>query len=188
VPQQPPSTVKPGRRRRAGVPWARLLRLMGLAAAVSAVSNPACAAREPVVAGWVENTWIGDGGPSIRVRAKLDSGAKSSSINAPDYELYTHEGKRWVRFRLINERGEGVRIEERVVRSVRIKRAGVRMRKRPVVRLRICVAGVSGRAQFTLADRSDMNYQLLIGRTFLKGRILVDSSRSFLGSGKCERL
>ena len=35
-------------RRRAGVPWARLLRLMGLAAAVSAVSNPACAARRPV--------------------------------------------------------------------------------------------------------------------------------------------
>ena len=142
-------------------------------------------ADEPIVAGYVENAWFNDG--TAPLKAKLDTGAKSSSINAPEYEIFKKKGKRWVTFSIQNQSGKTLQIKRKVERFVRIRRAGAEMTRRPVIKIKVCVGGKTGVEEFTLADRSSMNYQVLIGRDFLGNRILVDSSRSFLVSGRCKK-
>jgi hypothetical protein len=54
-----------------------------------------------------------------------------------------------------------------------------------VVRIRLCVAGEIGEVEVNLSSRSEFNNRLLVGRTFLADRILVDSSRTRMHPGKC---
>ncbi len=136
-----------------------------------------------VVAGWVERAWFG--WPPSAVIAKLDTGADSSAIGAVDIAEFSNQGKRWLRFTISGEDGKPVQLQAPIVRWVKIRRAGAEKESRAVVRLVVCVAGKTASADFTLADRSGMDYQVLIGRSFLVGRILVDSSRTMIAPGGC---
>ncbi len=138
----------------------------------------------PVVAGWVEDGWIGT--PPIKVRVKLDTGAKTSSIHAAEFREYLRDGKPHVSFTLVNNEGKELRIDQPVIRTASIRRAGAELSERPVIRLDVCVAGVVSQVEFSMADRSELRYPVLIGRTFLAGRILVDSARTFRASGRCK--
>lgn len=158
---------------------------VGSLSCVIALAPAPCMAAEPVIAGWIENAWLE--GSAIKVRAKLDTGAKSSSINAPDRTLFSRGGEDWLRFRLSNIDGASIEIERRIIRHVRIRRAGADTETRPVIALTVCVAGQTAEAEFTVADRTGMDYQILIGRSFLAGTMLVDSGRTYLGSGRCTR-
>ncbi len=140
-------------------------------------------AKQPVIVGWVENGWIGE--PAIRFRVKLDSGAKTSSISAPAYRPFNQGGIDYVRFTLANRDGGTIDIERPVIRRVTIRRAGAPQQTRPVIRLKLCLAGRRSETEFTLVDRSDMTYPVLIGRSFLSGRILIDPGKTFLASGRC---
>ncbi len=137
-----------------------------------------------VVAGWVEDGWIGT--PPIRVKVKLDTGAKTSSIHAAEFREYLRDGEPHVSFTLVNNEGQQLRIDQPVVRTVSIRRAGAELSARPVIRLNVCVAGVTAQVEFSMADRSDLQYPVLIGRTFLAGRFLVDPERTFRASGRCK--
>ena len=136
------------------------------------------------VAGWVEDGWIG--APPIKVKVKLDTGAKTSSIHAAQYREYERDGKPHVSFTLINNAGQEVKIDEPVVRTVSIRRAGTEQSERPVIRLTLCVAGVTAESEFSMADRSDLRYPVLLGRSFLAGKILVDAARTFQASALCK--
>ncbi len=137
-----------------------------------------------IIAGWVENAWLGS--PPIKLEAKLDTGAMSSSINAPDAEEFWRDGARWVRFRIVSGGNPATTIEQPIVRHARIGRAGVGKEERPVIKLEVCVGGHTAETDFTLADRSGMTYQILIGRRFMTDRILVNSAETYLVSGRCD--
>ncbi|MDA7949111.1 MAG: RimK/LysX family protein [Hyphomicrobiaceae bacterium] len=139
---------------------------------------------ELAVAGWVEDGWIGT--PPIRVKVKLDTGAKISSIHAAQYRDYMRDGIRRVSFTLVNNEGQELKIDEPVVRTASIRRGGVELRERPVIRLKFCVAGLASEAEFSMADRSDLSYPVVLGRAFLAGRFLVDSARTFQASVSCK--
>lgn len=136
-----------------------------------------------VVAGYVE--WAFLENATIAIKAKLDTGAKSSSINAVGATQFTRSGKDWVRLSIKNSQGDRLAIERPIVRFVRIRRANTAVSERPVIEMNICVAGVSQTTEVTLAIRAGMNYQLLIGRSFLRSGILVDSNSTYLRSDKC---
>lgn len=137
-----------------------------------------------VVAGWIERVSFPD--HAIDFEAKLDTGADSSSVHGRGIELFQREGKRFVRFTLTDDSGKSVQIEAPVARSVKVKRAGSDLDSRPVVRLNVCVGDQFSDVDFTVADRADMNFQVLIGRNVLAGRILVDSSQRHIVSSKCD--
>lgn len=139
----------------------------------------------PVVAGWVETGWLGE--PPLKVKVKLDTGAKTSSIHAAQYRAYERDGIRRVSFKLTNNDGGELSVDRPVVRTTTIRRAGVEKHDRPVIRLKICVAGVTSETEFTMADRSELTYPVLVGRSFLAERLLVDPARTFLASDKCEK-
>jgi len=117
--------------------------------------------------------------------AKLDSGADTSSINARNIERFRKGGRSFVRFDIVDDTGKTVVIERAVVRRVRVRRAGGNDDSRVVVRFKVCVGGSAAESEFTVADRDDLEYQVLIGRTFMAGRILVDSGRQRIVSDRC---
>ena len=135
-------------------------------------------------AGYVENVWLANA--TFALKAKLDTGAKTSSIHVRSFERFTLRGRDWVRFSIVNGTGQNITLERPIERIASIRRAGVGVQQRPIISLSVCVAGHTSETEFNLTDRAKMNYKALIGRTFLAGRILVDSGRLFLGSGLCQ--
>lgn len=131
-----------------------------------------------ITAGWIERATLFPA--NVSLKAKMDTGAKTSSINAADIEFLNREQQSWVRFSLVNSEGESVNIEQPVVRNVIIKRHFGRKQERPVIRLDFCVGNIRKTAEVTLVDRSGLNYQFLIGRNFMADNILVNPGKTFL--------
>lgn len=134
--------------------------------------------------GYVEKLWF----KSIKasLSAKIDTGALTSSLNAPDYEVFKKNGEEWVRFKIQKKSGKRIVIKRPVERFVRIRRAGVDVKRRPIIKLKVCLAGKSQTAEFSLTDRSAMNYQAIVGRTFMENLFVVNPAESFLASKKCK--
>lgn len=140
---------------------------------------------EPAVLGYLEDVSVGSRG--LAMKAKLDTGADTSSVHARDLELYKRSQKdNWVRFRLIGKDGRSIRYNQNVIRFVHIKTKKGGTIRRPVIHLPLCVGGVSGLAEINLADRGEFDYDVLIGREFLAHRILVDSGSTFVADQSCE--
>ena len=141
------------------------------------------AVAQPVVAGYLEKVWLGN--DEIAFQAKLDSGANSSSLNAARSETFKKEGELWVRINLTNRWIQSYQFERPVKKTVRIRRAGTKTERRYVIDLKLCVGGKTAVTEFSLADRTGQSYQVLIGRKFMGGRILIDSSKKFVVSKHC---
>ncbi len=133
--------------------------------------------------GWVE--WARLEPSGLRLKAKLDTGAKHSSLSTTRMVFSVLDGSRYVRFRVTDTAGESVELIEPVLRSARIKEHGSDPVKRPVVMLTICVAGVRKAVEVNLMDRSGFNYPLLIGRSFLAGDFVVDAAQTFTLKPRC---
>ena len=121
--------------------------------------------------GWIENIQLSK---DFVIPAKIDTGARHSSINSPDYKLITKNDEQWVNFTLANGKGNKFNVEKKIIRHTRIKRKGQEAKQRPVILLGICVANVYKEAEVNLANRQNFNYQVLIGRSFLTGNFTVD--------------
>ena len=135
------------------------------------------------VAGWVENVSIFPG--NLKLKAKLDTGARHSSLNAKNLEEFDRAGDKWVRFKLKNWKGRTEAFEAKIIRTATIKQHETDSVTRPVIRLGICLGNVYKEVEVNLQDRSKFNYQMLIGRSFLRKSILVDSAVTFSVEPDC---
>lgn len=140
-----------------------------------------------VIAGWVEKVGFGDEGAIIK--AKLDTGAKTSSIHAENIEKFKKDDDHWVRFTLMLEDKKGklheIAMEAPRSRRVKIKNHDGDHERRVVVDLDFCFDGRQHTAEFTLANRSEYIYSVLLGREFLKGVAVVDPDATFLTKAAC---
>lgn len=136
-----------------------------------------------VIAGWVEKITFESVDEPIK--AKLDSGAKTSSVHAEDIERFQRDDDEWVRFEIVledeHDNVHRVEMERPVTRNVRIKDE----ERRAVVELDFCFDGRKREAEFTLADRSEYLYSVLIGRSFLEGTAVIDVEQTFLTQAHC---
>lgn len=135
------------------------------------------------VVGWIEYARLYPGG--LQIKAKLDSGAKTSSLNAVGVDEFVRDGEPWVRFEVTNWKGRSATFEKQVVRSVKIKEHSGRPQVRPVVLFRICLGGHTREVEVNLVDRSQFNYQLLVGRTFLEGLFVIDVAEKYTAQPEC---
>jgi hypothetical protein len=142
--------------------------------------------QETKTVGWVEKAKIP--GVEKEVKAKLDTGATTTSINAEILEKpdKNSESGGMIKFRFQDGKKNGEVFERPIVRWVQIKsREGADIR-RPVVRMKFCIAGRWIEEEVNLADREDFNYPVLIGRNMLKeGKLAVDSSATFTAEASC---
>jgi hypothetical protein len=144
------------------------------------------------VLGWLENMRLLP--QQTLFRAKLDPGALSSAFHAEDIEEFEKDGRRMVRFTILREhnnpKSERLVLERPLVREVNIKMrpgeaGGGGRQERLVVRLEFCLAGERYNTLFSLTNRHNFNYPVLLGREFLRNRILVDSGDSFTHRTNC---
>lgn len=135
--------------------------------------------------GWVE--WACILPDAVRMKAKLDSGAKTSSISAHDIVHFERDGQRWVRFLMDNpETGLSIEMERPLSRRVRIIRHESEPQRRPVVELEVIIGDVHQKVEFSLIDRNNFIYPILIGRNFMRGKLLLDTDNTFLAPRACE--
>lgn len=115
----------------------------------------------------------------LRLPARIDTGARTTSLHATQIELFERDGKNWVRFQSRN--GAKPMIQELPLkRKVRIKRKDKGIVERPVVELKVQIGDVVQRLDVNLADRSHFEYPVLIGRDFLQDLVIVDVSKSYI--------
>ncbi|ROO37764.1 ATP-dependent zinc protease [Salinisphaera orenii] len=149
---------------------------------------PASADSDKTIYGWVENARIEPWG--VEAKAKLDTGALTSSLHATDIERFKRDGETWVRFttRIEDQRDEDMaerEFERPLFRRLRVTGAGG-SDERPVVLLRICMNDTIYEEQFSLRDRGDMNYPMLLGRRTIEHLGLIDVSETFLNEPSCD--
>lgn len=161
------------------------MRILGVLLIYFVFVMPGAYAESTRVMGWVEPVEILPSG--LRISAKLDTGASTSSIDVARYEEFKRAGKTWVRFSVSDRKGGSIRFERPVVRISRIRRSDAPTVVRPVIELGVCVGEVYRKTQVNLANRAHLNHPMLIGRRFLKTKILVDPSRKFTSEPRCTK-
>ena len=137
------------------------------------------------VMGWIELAHL----PDIKqdTRAKLDSGAKTSAINADVIKIFRRGKKEYVLFRIdLDRKYDAKPIERKVVRWVKIKLKQGGLQKRPVVKLNFCIGNTMLDGEVSLAKRDHFNYNILVGRNMLQNRFVIDASRTFTVQPHCQ--
>ena len=132
------------------------------------------------VLGWKESVVI-ESLAGLRLPAKLDTGARTSALHAVDIIYVRQSDAVWVEFDLPDidqSQRHRFRLPLAEHRSIRSSIGSSQIR--PLVALELTLAGQTWITEVTLTDRSDMELPMLIGRSALKGRFLVDPARTRL--------
>ena len=137
---------------------------------------------KPVI-GWREWVSLPDLGVAW-IKAKVDTGAKSSSVHAWDIEVDDATGL--VRFNLhplqdddsIEVAAHAALVDHREVRS-----SNGEVDVRPVIRTPAVVCGSRFDIELSLTNRDEMGFRMLLGRTAMRRRFVVDPGKSFVGGG-----
>ena len=136
-----------------------------------------------IIIGWREWLSLPDLGVP-RIKAKIDTGARSSSLHAYDIEQFEREGCSMVRFKVHPiQRREQLEIccsaKVHDIRSVRTSSG--QATDRIVIQTTASWLDQTWTIDLTLADRSQMGFRMLVGREAMRGRMLVDPGRSYFG-------
>ena len=167
------------------------LALLLCAASLLSSSRMAWAAEstdaQPVVLGWLQSIALM---PSeARLTAKLDTGAKTSALHAENVKLFKRQFKEYVSFTVPVKRKkveQDIYFELPVLRHSRVKGAARNeTEERPVVEMSFCIGGQMYSAPFSLDDRSNFNYPVLLGRDFIATGFVVDPAQKFVKRYRC---
>lgn len=136
----------------------------------------------PQVIGWKERVDFVDWGIH-RVKAKIDTGARTSALGVESYRLCDDGGTavaelRLALFRKHPERKVVVRVP--VLKMVRVYNTGGQREERPLVEARICLGGIVKPVLFTVTRRDCMLCPMILGRSALNGDFVVDVSQKYL--------
>jgi hypothetical protein len=118
------------------------------------------------------------------IKAKIDTGARTSALHAFDIESIDRDGRRWVRFAIHpwqDSLADIVTVEAPLVERRQVRSSSGKARLRPVVHALVELAGQQVPIEVSLTRRDEMGFRMLIGRQALRRRFVVDPARSYLG-------
>lgn len=137
-----------------------------------------------ITVGWRE--WVGLPELGIaEINAKVDTGARTSVLHALNLHSFRRNGEPWARFDVFPIQDKSVPVVrcEAPVRDHReVKNSKGHKDLRVVVETSLSIAGQQWPIEVTLTNRRDMRFRMLLGRTALRGKILVDPDGSFLAN------
>jgi hypothetical protein len=143
---------------------------------------------EPIVIGWRE--WVGF--PSLgiaQIKAKVDTGARTSCLHAFLVEPFERDGAPWVHFDIHPNQRNNTEVLSCMapVRDRRLVRdSGGHEELRYVIETTLSIGDLTHTVEVTLTDRDSMKFRVLLGRTAMNGQYIVDPGRSYL-RGKRKR-
>jgi len=141
------------------------------------------------VLGWREWVQLPDL-VDVPIKAKVDTGAKTSSLHAFFIEPYSKNGSPWVKFLLHpNQKDNDLEVECHAAVADRreVSDSGGHKEERYVIESTIVLGREILIAELTLTDRDSMSFRMLIGRNLLRGAYTVDCSASFLMGGTSKK-
>ncbi len=127
---------------------------------------------------------------NIMIKAKVDTGARSSSLHAFNLVTFERDGQEWVRFAIhpLQDSREGsIDVESRVMEHRSVRSSNGKSTIRPVISANITLLDITWPIEITLANRDEMGFRMLLGREAFRKRFLVDAGSSFYG-GKPKRV
>ncbi len=138
--------------------------------------------------GWREWAVLPDLGIS-KIKVKIDTGAKTSSLHAFDVTIAKRLGKSIVRFKvhpLQKNTRRIVECEARLLEWRQVTDSGGKRTLRPVIETRVMLGAREVLAEVTLIARDEMGFRMLVGRQALRSNWLVDPAKSFIASDDVE--
>ena len=141
------------------------------------------------VIGWRE--WIRF--PDLRIdsiKAKVDTGARTSSLHAFGLQEFERNGLTWVRFMVHPEQRKStptIPVELPLKAKRRVRDSGGKTELRPVVEAKVELLGQCWPIEITLTSRDAMGFRMLLGRQAIRSRFLVDPGASFFGGKRVRK-
>jgi hypothetical protein len=145
--------------------------------------------KEPLKIGWRE--WVGL--PDFHVdaiKAKIDTGARTSALHAYRIEPFRRGGALWIRFELHPmQRSERMKVtcEARAIDERTVRNSGGGVERRYIIVTLLKLGDQSWPIELALANRDQMGFRMLLGRTALQGRALIEPGRSYLFGTRAPR-
>lgn len=139
--------------------------------------------------GWREWVQLPELGISW-IKAKVDSGARTSALHAFDIELFERDGRQLVRFKVHprqHSERETVEVEAELIDQRHVRSSHGKRTFRPVIRTTMQILGQSVEIELSLICRKRMKFRMLLGREALRNRFVVDPGRSYLGGRRQRR-
>ncbi|MGH9243510.1 MAG: ATP-dependent zinc protease family protein [Acidimicrobiales bacterium] len=138
------------------------------------------------VIGWRE--WVALPDLGVRtIKAKVDTGARSSSLHAWDVEeIPSGDGRSVLRFSIHpfqDDDATTIEAEAPLLEYRDIRSSSGEQDLRPVITTRLRLMGRRRRIELTLTNRDEMGFRMLLGRSAVRRRFVVDPGRSFIGGG-----
>ena len=141
------------------------------------------------IVGWREWVRLPDllPDPADAVKAKIDTGARTSAVHAWELETFSVGTEPWVRFSLHPTQRDDAHVvvaEARLVEEREIRSSNGESELRPVVETTLRIGPHAFPIELTLTKRDQMGFRMLLGRTAMAGRLLVDPGVSYrMGGG-----
>lgn len=135
---------------------------------------------DQIILGWRE--WVEFPELALEnIQAKIDSGAKTSSLHAYYVEPFDKGEEPWVRFKLhpMKDNEVSITLEAKLSDHRNVSDSGGHNELRYVIEAVMVIGGQERRGEITLTDRDSMKYRMLVGRNILKQGFLVDANQSF---------
>lgn len=120
-----------------------------------------------------------------KIKTKVDTGARTSALHAWDIESFERDGAAWVRFKvhpLQRNNRQVIACEAAVIDRRAVRNTGGKAEMRYVIVTGVTLGNVSWPIEVTLTNRDKMGFRLLLGRSAVKNRFLIDAGRSYLGA------
>jgi len=134
------------------------------------------------VLGWRE--WVGLSDLGIdKIKAKIDTGARTSTLHAFDLEIIENKNKRMARFKIHPlQRNSKLFVEclADIIDERDVTDSGGHLERRLVIKTMLKIGNEHFPIEMTLTNRDNMRFRMLLGRTALKPHFIVDPARSFL--------
>ncbi len=137
----------------------------------------------PII-GWRERISL----PDIKItsiKAKIDTGARSSALHAFEIEIFQRKGQDFVRFKvhpLQRSQKKLVTVEAKLLEMRKVRNSGGKAESRPVIQTAVAIGTQQWPIELTLTNRDVMGFRMLLGRQAIRNRFLVDAAQSYLQS------
>ncbi len=137
-----------------------------------------------LVIGWREIIALPNLGIS-QIKAKIDTGARSSALHAFHVEKFQHDGQEMIRFQVHPYQRDSkhtVTAEAELLEYREVRPSSGKAQLRPVILTNVELDNVQWQIELTLTNRDVMGFRMLLGRQAVRDRFLVDPGKSFLQS------